>query len=1072
MGLTRAAVLRPLFITMIFLAIVVFGLVSYTRLGVNLLPSVNIPVVTVVTAYPGASPDSVESLVTVPLEDALSGLSNLDYISSSSVEGVSTVTLAFTEKANTDASAIDVERKVSSIRSTLPAESKEPTIIKVDLNAAPVLNLALSGPQTPAELSQLADDKIVPRLKTVDGVGSVTVVGGRSREIQVKVNPDRLQAYGLSILQVNAALGAENVNVPGGQISEPDKEYSVRLNALAVTPEQLGNIILAVTPAGNVRLSDVAEVQDTAIKRTLINRSNGNDSIGLLVTKQSAANTISVADGVKIQLARLQPELPSGTRLDTITDESVFTRGSLNGVQRELIQAILLVGAVLLIFLHAWRSTFIVLLAIPTALIGTFVMMNAAGLTLNIMSLLGLTLTIGALVDDSIVVLENIFRHMEMGEKPMDAAISGRSEIGLAAIAITMVDVVVFTPIAFLSGITGQFFRDFGLVVVSAVLLSLFISFTLTPMLASRWLRLPKPNDRSPLAIFGREWERGYSWIVARYSSLLGWSLRHRWPVVAVGVASFVAGISLVALGVVGSEFIPDSDQSEFTLLAEMPPGTPLDVTNRALMTVEQRLTQMPEVDRIFTSVGVADANRPQQSRFGRIVVKLVPIAQRKQSAQALATVARDQGNDVPALKLRSTTPSVAGPAGQAVQIQIKGDAVLQLTDLADKVQKIVESVPGTRDVQSSWKEGQPEVVVQLDRARAADLGISAAQAASAMRTAIAGSVVTQYRPETGKAVDVRVLVGDDVVGRADQIRQLPVATSKGTLVQLGQVATVQEIVGSPQIDRRDRQRLITVAADLNGRPMGDVTNDVEKQLKQLTIPAGYAVQFGGMTQEQRDSFANLGQALALSVLLVYMVTVALYESLLTPFVVLLSLPLAAVGAIGALALSHNSLNIISLIGFIMLAGLVGKNAILLLDYTTTLRKRGMARDEALLEAGPVRLRPILMTATALIIALTPVAIGFTEGSEIRKPIAIPVIGGMITSTLLTLVFIPAVYTLLDDLQLLVQRRLRRKARVPMAAEVDGVGLRSRTPAVSDEQPSDLLDQEPRRGVDIQGYEN
>jgi hydrophobic/amphiphilic exporter-1 (mainly G- bacteria), HAE1 family len=1040
-GLTRLAVRRPLFITMAFLAIVVFGVVSYQRLGVNLLPAVDFPVVTVVTAYPGASPDSVESLVTIPIEDALSGLSNLDYITSTSVEGVSSVVVVFNERADSNAAAIDVERKVNSIRAVLPADAVAPTIVKADINVLPVLNLSLSGPQSSRELTLLAEDRIVPRLKTVDGVASVSIVGGRSREIQVRIKPDRLRAYGLSVQQVSAALGQENLSVPAGQLRDAREEVSVRLNALAATPGQLGGIVLLSGPSGTVYLRDVADIEDTTTRLIQVSRSSGKDSIGLLVTKQGTANTIAVADGVKEALAALQSELPAGAGIDVVTDASVFTRSSLLGVQRELGEAILLVGIVLLLFLHSWRSTAIVLLAIPTSIVATFVMMAIFGLSLNTMSLLGLTLTIGALVDDSIVVLENIFRQLELGETPLTAAIKGRSEIGVAAIAITLVDVVVFAPIAFLSGITGQFFREFGLVIVSAVLFSLLVSFTLTPMLASRWLRPPKPDSPSLLARFGRAWDAGSGRLAAAYRVLLGWSLRHRWPVIGLGVASFALGMALVPLGFVGSEFVPEADQAEFTISAEMPPGTPLGVTDRALQVVEARLAEWPEVERTFTSVGAAGEFRPQQSRFGRIVVKLVPVSERTRSAQELATAARLLEAEVPSLRLRAQTPALAGGGGQPVQLQVRGSDVAVLSALAREVQSIVRSVPGTRDVTGSGLDGQPEVVFRLDRDRAADLGVSATSAAGALRTALTGSVVTQYRQEGSRSVDVRVLLGDGNIEQLDEILGLPIATARGTIVQLGQVVSSEQIAGAPQIDRRDRERLILVSADLEGRTLGEVTAEIEKRLQGLTIPAGYSVQLGGVGQEQRESFTALFQALGLSVLLTYMVTVALYESWLTPFVILFSLPLAAVGAIGALALTGSTLNLLSLIGFILLTGLVGKNAILLLDYTNTLRKQGVSRNEALLRAGPIRLRPILMTALSLIIALTPVALGAGEGAEIRRPIAIPVIGGMITSTLLTLVFIPALYTVVDDLQQRVYRLFDRQPRIVLAGPQAEGGL-------------------------------
>lgn len=1031
MGLTRVAILRPLFMLMVILAIVVFGLVSYTRLGIDLFPAINFPVVSVVTTYSGASPDAVETLVTVPIEDALSGLSDVDYMVSTSGEGVSFVTIVFTDRANPDAVATDVERKISAMRSQLPSDADVPNVVTFDINALPVMNIAVSGAMAPEDLFRIVDETVVPRLSSVSGVASVSVVGGLKREIQVRIDQDKLRAHGLSVQQVNNALAQENVNVPGGTLTEQGRDFSVRLNALVPSPERLRNVVVATTPNGPIYLRDVAEVRDTHQERRQINRSNGKESIGLLITKQSTANTLTVADGVKKELTELEATLPAGMEIGVITDASVFTRDSLDSLQQNLVEAIVLTGLVLLAFLHTWRSTIIVLLAIPTSLIATFAVMYFLGFTLNMMSMMGLALVIGILVDDSIVVLENIFRHLELGETPFSAALKGRSEIGLAAIAITLVDVVVFTPVAFMSGITGQYFREFGLVVAAATLFSLFVSFTLTPMLASRWLRVSHGGN-SPLAVFGRYWEAGYDWLADRYRGLLAWSLRMRWLVVAIGVASFIGGIGLVALNLVSTEFLPTADQGEFTLFAEMPPGTALEETDAAIAKVESRLAEWPEVKSYFTSIGVGGQNRPDQPRYGRIIVKLVPSHERMRSADDLAAAARELAADVPGLKLHVELPSVAGPGGQPVTIFIHGDDQQQLSALATQVEQIVASVPGTRDVQNSGLEGQPEIVVRLDRDRAADLGITAGQAAALIRTAINGAVVTQFRPEVGDPVDVRVLAGEDDVARIDQLKNLPLATSRGTTIALGQIATFEQVAGPSQISRRDRQRLITVSADLAGRPLGDVTRDIQVKLDQLDVPEGYEVSFGGATEAQQESFVQLFQALALSILLMYMLMVALYESLLYPFIIMLSLPLAVVGALGGLFLTDTTLSMVSMIGMIMLTGLVGKNAILLVDYTNTLRKRGLTRNAALLEAGPVRLRPILMTTSAMVIAMLPVALAHAEGSELRKPMAIVIIGGLLTSTLLTLVFIPAVYTIFDDVQTLIGRLFGRGRATPL----------------------------------------
>lgn len=1027
MGLTRIAILRPLFIAMVVLGLVVLGAVSYTRLGVDLYPNVDFPVTSVVTVYPGAGPETVEQLVTKPIEDAVAGLSGIDYIQSYSAEGISYVVIVFKEDVNGNTASIDVERKINGLRGSLPKEAQPPSVVKADITSLPVMNVAMSGPLGLGQLYSLADTVVAPALSNVEGVSSVSIVGGLAREIQVKVDQQKLRAYGLSILQVNNALAAENVDIPGGTLSQGSLEFQVRLNALVQGPRDLQNLVVANGPGGPIYLRDIATVIDSYKKQSQLNLTNGAPSVGIQMTKQADANTLVTTDGIKKTLAALNQQLPSGVKLTIVTDSSTFTRQSLNGVQRTLLEAILLTGLVLLVFLHTWRSTVIVLLAIPTSVIATFAVMYALGFTLNMMSMMGLALTIGILVDDSIVVLENIYRHFELGETPFTAALTGRSEIGLAAITITLVDVVVYAPVAFMSGIVGQWFRQFGLVIVAATLFSLFVSFTLTPMLASRWLRLADPANRSPLAIFGRYWEAGYGWLQRRYLSVLAWSLHFRWLVVILGVVSFAAGLGLVASGAIGTDFLPAADQGQFTISVEMPPGTTLQATENVAKQVEQRLHQLPEVQNTFTAVGVAGGGVVSQPRYASIQVQLVDLARRSRSVDEVSNEVRGWNGSIPGARITIQKPSIAGPSGQPIQVQIQSNDPTAIQQVVGPVEAIVRRTRGTVDVTNSSVVGQPEITIHLDRARAADLGLTAAQVGSAVRTSIDGQVVTQLQPQGQKAVDIRV-VGDGADFTTVQaVREIPLVTATGAQVSLGQVADVVQATGPTQITRRDRERIVTIGADVSGRSLGEVSQEIQSQLDRLVLPPGTTVKLGGATQAQAETFGQLFEALGLSVLLMYMLMVALYESLLYPFVIMLSLPLAVVGAIGGLWATHNTLNMMSMIGMIMLTGLVGKNAILLVDYTNTLRRRGRPRDDALLEAGPTRLRPILMTTASMVVAMLPSALRLGEGSELRAPMAVVVIGGLLTSTLLTLVFIPAVYTIVDDTQRLLGRLIGRR---------------------------------------------
>src|SRR6516165_10125851 len=647
MWLTTVAIKRPLFMLMVIGALLVVGLVSWTKLGVDLLPALDFPIVVVTTNYPGASPDAVDTLVTKPVEDAVATINNIDYIQSTSVEGVSSVVIFFTDKAAKD-SSIDVERRVSALRATLPTDAKDPTVGKYDPNAQPILLLTMAGNRDLGALQRLGEDKVQKRLEATSGVAQVSLVGGLVREIQVQVDQQKLQARGLSILQVNQALAGDNVNVPAGNITQQGRDWTVRLDNQAQTPAELNNILVAATPTGPVYLKDVATVVDTYKKVSTIQRTNGQSAVGITILKQASANTVATADAVKATLQAIQPDLPQGVHIDVAYDASIFTRQSLNDVTRELGTAVMLTGLVLLLFLHTFRSTLIVLLAIPTSLIATLGVMYFMGLSLNMMSLMGLTLTVGILVDDSIVVLENIFRHLQLGEAPREAAISGRSEIGFAAIAITLVDVVVFAPIAFMSGIVGQYFREFGLVIVSATVFSLFVSFTLTPLLASRWYRKGESfaegshePTRNPLTLFGRAWDRGYARLSRGYQRVLRLAIGKwtRWAVVGLSVASFIGGIMLVTTGVLSTEFFPNADNGALTVNLEMPPGTTLDVTNSATQQLEEKIMAWPEVKEVFTSVGQSGGFGSSQARFSTMQVQLVDKAERSRTPDDLTKV-------------------------------------------------------------------------------------------------------------------------------------------------------------------------------------------------------------------------------------------------------------------------------------------------------------------------------------------------------------------------------------------------------------------------------------------------
>lgn len=1047
MALTRVAIQRPLFTLMVILAVVVLGLVSATRLGVDLLPSINIPVVTVSIVYPGASPEVVEQLVTKPVEDAVAGMAGLDSIRSISSEGVSAVIVTFKDNVDADVAAIDVEKRINAIRAQLPQDIQPPSIVKADINAQAVMTLAVWGDRPPEQLYRLADEKIRPRLEQINGVGRVSLIGGRQREIQVKADPAKLRAYGLTSPQLTAVIAQENLNLPGGRIEQQGREVNLRVDTRLGGVQDIEGLVITVLPNGAVvRVSDVATVEEGLKEQRTITRTNGKDTVLIAVSKQSSANIVQVTDSIHKQLGSIRSMLPQDVHFEIVYDSSTFIRHSVNDVQRELQIAVVLTGLVLLVFLHSWRSTFIVLLAIPTSLIATLAVMAFLGFTLNIMTLLGLALTVGILVDDSIVVLENIFRWLHRGVDRRTAALQGRSEIGLAAIAITFVDVVVFAPFAFLTGQTGGFFKQFGVVIVVATLFSLLVSFTLTPLLASRLLSLEDERGRGPLAAFGRWWDRRFAALERRYRAALRWALRHRPVVILSGIAALVISLAIPAAGLIGANFIPELDQSYFSLVAEMPPGAALDSTSAAVGRLEAGLLKIPEVKTVLTVVGQGTSQITQQPNVARLDVVLVSPRERHRKPPEVAAEAVKLGEGVPGLKVRAALPSGAGGLQQPIQVNVYGDDLGTLTRLAAQVERGLAQVPGVQDITNSGAVGSPELVVRVDRQRAADFGLSSQAVAGALRTAYAGTVATQLRKEGQSAVDVRVVGADADRASLDSVGQLPLLSpARGTTFSLSQLAQFTTQDGPAQIDRLNRQRVIIIGANIKGRALNEVSTDVQRVVQSIEVPAGYRIRLGGQSEAQGEAFGQLFFALGLSVLLTYMLLVGLYESLLYPLVIMLALPLSIVGAILALLVTRETVNIFSIVGLIQLFGLVGKNGILLVDYTNTLRRRGLSREEALLEAGPTRLRPILMTTATIVIALLPVALKLGEGSELRAPVALVVMGGMLSSTLLTLLFVPASYTYFDSLQNLILRLFRRgtqpAAELAPAAATAGAGM-------------------------------
>jgi HAE1 family hydrophobic/amphiphilic exporter-1 len=1019
MKLTEVAIKRPAFMTMIFVALAVLGLYGYLQMGVDLLPKMDWPMVFVSTVYPGAGPEEVETQITKPIEESLSSLSGLKSLRAYSGENVAFFVIEFEMSVDVNVALNEVERKINEVKTTLPEDAKDPQVFKIDLNTAPILRVASTSNMETIDFYQLLKDKIKPKIEQTDGVAMVSLVGGKEREIRIEVDNDKLKSYNLSILQVTQILKAENLDFPTGKVEQKEKNYIVRVAGKLKGIDEIKNIILSTSQNGTVRLKDVASVLDTYKESYTLSRLNKDNSIGIIIQKSSDANSVKTSDEVRKTLQELEKQYSYINLHFTIAqDITTFTRDSLKEVGRDLGLAILLVAIVLFLFLHNIKNSLIVLLAIPTSLFSAFILMNIFGFTINLITLMALTLVIGILVDDSIVVLENIHRHLELGEQPKEAAIKGRGEIGLAAIAITLDDVVVFLPIAMLSGVVGKIFREFGLTVVVSTLFSLFVSFTLTPLLASRWSRVVHFVKETLLVKFIRKFEALQDRISDKYRELLRWALNHKKTVVIVSFSLTILSITLIPFGLVGTEFMPQPDRGEFALNIEMPIGTSIEGTNEATRKVEDMIKDMPQVEQYYTIVGRSESSfgSADKSNIGQIQIRLVSEKKRKESTQEIISQVVEKASTIPGVKATASLIGIFGSADMTpVAIEIKGEELDKLIAVSKKVNEIVSSTAGTRDVKSSWEEGQPEVKVVINREKCADLGLTVGEVASTLRNALEGDNDTKYK-DGDTEYDIRVVLSKQNRTNPEDVGKITIINRMGKQVQLNEIASINYGTGPTQIQRKDRSRIITIYSNLDlTRPLGEVIEEIQNKIKAQNFPPEISIFYGGEAEDMQNMFADMLLAISFAILFVYMIMVSLFESYIHPFTIMFSLPVALVGALFALAITGETLNIFSMIGVLLSMGLVTKNAILLVDYTNTLRSRGKSMIDALLEAGPIRLRPIIMTTATMVFGMLPLAVAAGAGGDFRRGLAIVVIGALLSSTMLTLVLVPVVYTIMES---------------------------------------------------------
>ncbi|OQY46470.1 MAG: hypothetical protein B6242_07755 [Anaerolineaceae bacterium 4572_78] len=1045
MPLSRLGINRPLTMLMFVLAALIMGYQGITHMNIDRYPNVDFPFVVVSVAFPGASPEDVEDLIVKPIEDALIGVEGIDTMSAEASESFGLVALQFLDDVDGGEAALDVERRLSNIQ--LPDDASDPSILKIDPSAIPIMTLLLSGPQTQNELAKIAKDVIKPRLQSVKGVGSINVSGGRDKIVRVTLDSEKMRAYDLTISQITNLFAVNNMSFPVGTIEDGNMEASVRSIGAFQSFSDIENMIVAQGEdyAGRqIYLRDIATVEDTHEDETVLQRFNGQDAVTISFVKISGANVIKVADGVKKRILELNQELPSGAQIEIVFDDSQTTRNYLDAVQKDLILALIITSIVMLVFLHTIRATFIVIIALPVAMISTFFPMWILGFSLNMLTLLALTLIIGILVDDATVTIENTERHMQMNKKTPVAAIDGRAEIALPAIAISSTDIVVYVPVALLAGIVGQFFFSYGMTIVFATTFSVLFGFALTPMLAAYLLDDPTVEKQPRTGIIGllgklftpidwlwqlfvKAWNSAFDTLANVYATFVGWSLKNvltQSIIIIIAIAILIGSAYLPYAGMLDSEFMPFEDNGRFVVNIRLPPATKLELTENITRQIEQLVLQhVPETVNIITTVGAGGSNMfigaSSNSNLAELTVKVVNKNDRERGILQIVEEFRPLVQKFPDAEIVVAPIGGMSPPGSAVAFQISGTDTTVLKDLSDQIATIMRSVPNTVGIVNRNAETAPETRLELDRERMKDLGLMPAQVVGLLRSAVSGADVGDYKPEGEDKIEINVRLDDATREDISKLMQLPVGYNRqGVPTLLSQVTNMSSGKSPASISRIDRERTFTVSCDVLGSNIGGITAEIEKRIaNQVIFPPGYGYKLAGESEMMQEAFTDLGGAIFLGILLVYMILVALYQSFLQPLAIGMVIPMSVIGVIWGLYLTDNSLNIFSILGILMLVGVVTRNSILLIDFANLLQERdGMERKAALIEAGRLRLRPILMTSATLIFALLPVLFSTADGSESRQPLAAVLAGGASTSGFLSLLLVPIIYHWFENL--------------------------------------------------------
>jgi HAE1 family hydrophobic/amphiphilic exporter-1 len=1021
MTLTELSIKRPSFIIVIFTILVGGGLLCYNQLSVELLPDFSPPLITVTTTYPGASPATVESQVSKPLEDALSGLENISEVTSFSLDNASILLLEFKESADIDKVLEDAQRKVNNIRNNLPEGAQTPVLSKIEPNASPVLQVsAVSKNLDDRTFMELMDDQIIPQIKQIKGVGDVQVIGGEKREFRVNVDTEKMRLYGLSLGAINQAIRAANAEFPTGKVKDESEQMTVRFSGKFKKVEDLQNLILANNGTSTIRLSDVASVTDASKDQITISRLNGLNGVGLRIKKQSDANAVDMAKATKERFKEIEKKYKKeGITFTVATDTSIPTIDSVDAVIHDLELAVLLVAAVMLLFLHSLRNAFIVLISIPASLISTFVAMYLLGYTLNLMTLLAMSLVIGILVDDSIVVLENIYRHLQMGKKRRQAALDGRNEIGFTALAITLVDVVVFSPVVFIEGTISDILHQFSIVVVVSTLMSLFVCFTLTPWLASRFAKEVELNPKKPFQAFLLWFERRITIFTEQYVKLVGWSLRHKLIMGLVIFGIFVASMATMGLGIVGQEFVAPGDHGKFMIKLKYDKSTTFEENNATTLEIEQMiLAQKDVVDIVFANVGGPSSGMGAAS-FGsenrsELTVKMKPGMQKTYpTIQYMNEIRKRIEDKYPGIEVKALNIGMVESEEAPIEIFLSSDDPELLLSEARRLRAAILEVDGAKDPTISTDDVTPEIRIDLDREKMGQMGLPIAVVGMQLQNALTGNDDAQF-DEKGQEYDIRVMTDKFDRKNVEDIRKMTFTTNDGKQVALSQFASISVENGNGSLERKNRISNTTIRCYVLGTASGNVSAAIEKYLEKEPLDKNIRMLWGGEIKRQKESMGALGTAMGIGLILVYLIMVALYDNYVYPFVVLFSIFVSLVGAILALNLSSSSMGIFTMLGMLMLLGLVAKNAILIVDFTNHLKAEGKSTYMALLESVRERMRPILMTTIAMIIGMIPIATGTGSGAEWKNGLAWVLIGGLTSSMFLTIIVVPMMYYMVD----------------------------------------------------------